>query len=105
MEHDANCHVDMYYKPYDEKEVSRISNARLSVRGMGCPNCAIRVRNAILQLDGVNWVDVDLDSGTAVVAYHASAISPQPFIPAVAAADPQGRHDYRAELIEEVQSV
>jgi copper chaperone CopZ len=99
MEHDPNCHVELYYKPYDEKEVSKISNASLTVRGMGCPNCAIRVRNAILRLDGVNWVDVNLESGTAVVAYHANAVSPQQFITAIAEADPQGRHHYLAALI------
>ncbi|MEX2161560.1 MAG: heavy-metal-associated domain-containing protein [Anaerolineales bacterium] len=100
MEHDSNCHVDPFHKSFDEKDLSLLSKAGLLISGMGCPNCAIRVRNAILQLDGVNWVDVDLPTGKAQVAYDATKISPEKFIPAVATADPQGRHHYQAVLAE-----
>ncbi len=99
MEHDSNCHVELIHKPFDQKDLSDISKASLLVRGMGCTNCAIRVRNAILQLNGVNWVDVDLETGRTLVAYDATKISPEQFIPAVTVADPQGRHTYLAELI------
>ncbi|MEX1071556.1 MAG: heavy-metal-associated domain-containing protein [Anaerolineales bacterium] len=97
MEHD--CHVDLIHKLYDEKDVSEISRADLVVSGMGCYNCAMRVRNAILQLDGVNWVDVKLETGRAQVAYNVTKISPKQFLPAVATADPEGRRHYQAELI------
>ncbi len=98
MDHDSNCHVEMIHKPFDETDVSAISKASLLVSGMGCHNCAIRVRNALLQLNGVNWVDVDLENGRAQVAYDATRISPDQFMPAVATADPQGRHHYQAKL-------
>jgi copper chaperone CopZ len=65
---------------------------------MGCPNCAIRVRNAILRLDGVSWVDIDLGTGTALVAFDAKVVTAQQFIPAVAAAGNDGRHNYQATL-------
>ncbi len=96
MEHDPNCHVEMFHKPFDETDVSAVSKANLLVSGMGCHNCAIRVRNALLQLNGVHWVDVELESGSAQVAYDATKISPDQFAPAVAMADPQGRHHYQA---------
>lgn len=99
MEHDPNCHVEQFHKPFDEKDASKVSKASLAVSGMGCHNCAMRVRNAILRLDGVNWVDVDLDTGTALVAYNADSISPQQFVPAVAAAGNDGHHNYQAMLI------
>jgi len=99
MNHDSNCHVELIHKPFDEKDVASISKARLSVSGMGCPNCVIRVRNAILQLDGVNWVDADLETGVIQVAYNAERISPAQFMPAVTAAGNDGRHNYRATLI------
>ena|SRR3989339_50475 len=98
MEHDSNCHVELFHKPFDEKDLSSISKAGLLISGLGCPNCVIRVRNAILQLDGVNWVNIDLETGRAQVAYDATKISPEKFIPAVAAADPQGRHHYQAVI-------
>jgi len=99
MEHDSNCHVELIHKPFDETDLSEVSKTSLMVYGMGCHNCAIRVRNAILQLDGVNWVDVDLETGRTQVAYDATKISPDQFIPAVAAADPQGHHHYQAEPV------
>src|SRR3972149_8768030 len=77
MEHDPNCHVEMFHKPFDETDVSAFSKANLLVSGMGCHNCAIRVRNAILQLDGVNWVDIDLETGKTLIAYDATKISPE----------------------------
>lgn len=99
MEHDSNCHVDLIHKLFDEKDCSEISRVDLVVSGMGCHNCAMRVRNAILQLDGVNWVDVKLETGRAEVAYNAAKISPEQFLSAVATADPEGRHHYQAELV------
>lgn len=99
MAHDSSCHVDLFHKPFDEKDVAAISKARLSVSGMGCHNCVIRVRNAILQLNGVNWVDADLETGIVQVAYDAAMVSPGQFIPAVAAAGNDGRHNYRADLM------
>lgn len=99
MEHDSNCHVDLIHKPFDEKDCSEITEASLLISGMGCPNCAIRVRNALIQLDGVNWVNIDLASGKAQVAFDATKISAEQFMPAVASADLQGRHHYQANLI------
>jgi copper chaperone CopZ len=99
MEQNSNCHVELYQKPFNELDVSEISKSTLAVRGMGCHNCAIRVRNAILRLDGVQWVDIDLETGKAIVAYNAAVISPQQFIPAVAAAGNDGHHNYQAQHV------
>ena len=99
MEHDPNCHVEIFHKAFDENDVSKISRASLSVEGMGCHNCAIRVHNAILRLPGINWVDVDLETSTAIVAYNSELISPQQFIAAVAEAGNDGHHNYRANLM------
>ena len=98
MEHDSNCHVELFHKPFDEKDLSSISKTRLLVTGMGCPNCVIRVRNAMLRLDGVSWVDVDLETGIAQVAFDAKTITPEQIIPAVAASGNDGRHNYQATL-------
>lgn len=95
-EHNSNCHVDLIHKSFDEKDCSENSRADLVVSGMGCHNCAMRVRNAILQLAGVNWVDVNLETGLAQVAYDATKISPEQFLTAIATADPEGRHHYQA---------
>ena len=37
----------------------------LRVRGMSCGGCARGVERALSALSGVEWVEVDLDAGTA----------------------------------------
>ena len=62
---------------------------------MGCPNCATRVRNSLLSLNGVFGVDVYLNMAVAEVIYDREKISAV----AVASAGNDGRHEYRAQLI------
>ncbi|ADC89008.1 Heavy metal transport/detoxification protein [Thermocrinis albus DSM 14484] len=40
---------------------------RLKVEGMTCQHCVQRVRTALLQVEGVSWVDVNLEEGTVTV--------------------------------------
>ncbi|MGB8644120.1 MAG: heavy-metal-associated domain-containing protein [Anaerolineae bacterium] len=51
----------------DEQAAAQM--ARLLVWGLVCPNCAVRVRNALLALDGVVSADVDWERGLAFVDY------------------------------------
>ena len=71
----------------------------LIVWGMGCPNCATRVRNSLLSLNGVFGVEVDLNMGVAEVSYDSEQVSPVEFAAAIAEAGNDGRHEYRAQLI------
>jgi len=43
------------------------TNQSLQVTGMTCQHCVKRVREALLNVDGVTGADVDLDSGKADV--------------------------------------
>ena len=40
--------------------------AKMSISGMKCRNCMIRVQNALNSMDGV-WARVNLENGTAVI--------------------------------------
>jgi len=42
----------------------------LNVSGMSCGGCAMNVRNALEKVAGVDSVEVDQKSGTAVVHYR-----------------------------------
>jgi copper chaperone len=81
--------------------VAELQNARqvtLAVSGMGCPNCANRVHNQLISLEGVYGVDVYLHMALAVVIFDQNKISPSQLINAVTEAGNDGRHEYRAEL-------
>ena len=73
--------------------------ATLIVWGMGCPNCATRVRNSLLSLNGVFGVDVYLNMAVAEFSYDREKISTVTFAAAIASAGNDGRHEYRAQLV------
>jgi len=98
---DENCHVEPIYKDAVSPETLRNADfALLAVWGMGCPNCATRVRNSLLSVDGVLGVDVYLNMAMAEVRYDSKKILPEVLVTAVAHAGNDGRHEYRAQLIE-----
>ena len=47
----------------------------LKVTGMSCQHCVNAVTGAVMALDGVAGVAVDLDGGTAAVDYDASKVT------------------------------
>jgi copper chaperone CopZ len=97
---EENCYVEPLYK--NMPSTAQMQNAKqvtLFVSGMGCPNCATRVHNKLISLDGVFGVDVYLHMALAVVIYDTSVLSPDQLTGAVAQAGNDGRHDYRAQLL------
>jgi copper chaperone CopZ len=66
---------------------------------MGCENCATRVHNGLLSLEGVYGVDVYLNMALAEVLYDRKKLTAADLINAVARAGDDGRHEYRAQLI------
>ena len=43
----------------------------VSIEGMSCSHCTMAVKKALSKVDGVTDVEVDLDSGSAVVTMEA----------------------------------
>lgn len=84
----------------DEPALASANAAYLAVRGLGCPCCAMRVRNGLLELDGVLAAEIFLTEGLAVAAYDPARIAASDLIAAVAAAGGDGRHHYQARLID-----
>ncbi len=94
-----HCYVEPHYK--DMPSVAELQDAQqvtLAVSGMGCPNCANRVHNQLISLEGVYGVDVYLHMALAVVIFDQNKISPDRLIAAAIEAGNDGRHEYRAEL-------
>ena len=102
MQEQDNCHVDPLEKSLDKDALSKAMVAYLAVVGMGCPRCAMRVRNGLLGLDGVLLVEVQLERGIAAAAFDQNRINTDELLWAVAAAGNDGRHNYSAQLINQI---
>lgn len=96
-----NCHVDPIEKPLDREALDTAMIAYLAVWGMGCPRCAMRVRNGLLNQDGVLMADVYLERGIAKAAYDPQQITTDDLVLAVASAGNDGRHHYQAKFIKQ----
>jgi copper chaperone len=98
MDHD-NCHVDITEKTFEGDLPAGLSQAQLQVGGMGCPNCAARVHNALLGLDGVFKAQVDLEQAMAEVLYDSQQVAPQALMLAIELIGKQTNHNYQAQLL------
>ncbi len=96
----GHCHVERLEKEVDPEALRSTKVSLLSVTGMGCPNCALHVHNALLSLPGVYRVEVDLERGLAVVYWNPILVQPEMLIESVSRASAGTRHDYRAYLID-----
>ena len=99
MNEHTNCHIEPVEKPLDEAALANASTVNMVVQGMGCPRCVMRVRNGLLELDGVLAADVFLEEGRAVAAYDPAHVEIGDLIAAVAAAGGDDRHHYQAQVI------
>jgi len=95
-----DCYVAPLDKAVDPGHIADGAEARLLLAGLGCPNCAARVRNAILALDGVIAVDVSLEPQRAVAIYDPTRTLPDHLVEAVHRAGAASHHAYRAEIVE-----
>jgi copper chaperone CopZ len=97
---DENCYVEPIQKDTaSADQMQQADRATLAVQGMGCENCATRVRNGLLSLEGVYGVEVYLNMALAEVSYNSKKVSPNDMIGAIFQAGNDGRHEYRAQLI------
>jgi YHS domain-containing protein/copper chaperone CopZ len=95
---DPECHVEPLNKTASPEEDANLSVITLAITGMGCPNCANRVRNSLLMLSGVVEADVDHISGVGLIRYNTELVNPLKLTWAVAAAGGDGRHEYAASF-------
>lgn len=96
---DQNCHVEPMYKQASPEEIRQAKTALLAIGGMGCENCATRVRNSLLSLPGVYAADVHLKVGLVEIRFDSNVVSTLALEDAVSRAGNDGRHEYRARLI------
>jgi copper chaperone CopZ len=101
MSEGENCQVEPLDKPLDQDALATSMFANLAIFGMGCPKCAIRVRNALLSLDGVSLAEVQSEQRIAAVAFDPNGITPADLVDVVVGAGNDGCHYYQAEFIKQ----
>ena len=94
-----NCYVEPINKITPANQISNVDRVLLAIGGMGCQNCATRVRNSLLSLDGVFTVEVYLTMAIAEVLFSNEKVSVQKLVEAVSFAGNDGHHSYSAELV------
>ncbi len=99
---DSSCLVEPVQKISTLEERQGITTARLAVGGLGCLNCANRVRNSLIAVTGVVDADVDHTTGFALVEYNPDLVSMLSLLQAVVQAGNDGRHKYFAMLLDEL---
>ncbi len=103
MPHDRHefCHVSPIEKSVDPAALARASEVVLLVRGMGCPTCALRVRNALLRVRGVLSAFVVLREGSATVYVDPALASASQLLAAVSQAGVESGHNYIAAVVDD----
>ena len=96
---DESCYVEPINKITPADRLNKADLALLAIKGMGCKNCATRVRNSLLSLEGVYAVDIYLNMGMAEVTFDVQQVSSHMLVEAVSRAGNDGRHNYLARLI------
>ncbi len=100
-----DCHVEIMQKTVTEAEREVVETVALSIWGMGCPNCAARVRNSLVSLQGVIEAYVEHSLGYAKVLYNPNLVNPEELVEAVGRAGGDGRHEYGAILVGNIEGL
>ena len=95
------CQVNPVDKPVNREVLVNAKAAYLTVWGMGCQSCAMRVKNSLMSLNGVLLAEVDVNGGMAAVAYEPQKVRIDDLLDAVVAAGGDGRNNYQAKLVRE----
>jgi cation transport ATPase len=98
MENSEDCHVEELQKTPAPDELAQVTDTLLLVGGMGCPRCAMRVRNGLISQRGVVDALVDHVTGRALVRHNPAMASIDALLRAVESAGNDGRHRYFAAL-------
>lgn len=77
---------------------SRRAGVRLFIQGMGCVNCANRIHNALITMEGVGGVEIDHRTGQGTVLFNPDQVGPDGLLARVTRAGAASGHRYRAAV-------
>ncbi|MBI4410523.1 MAG: heavy-metal-associated domain-containing protein [Gemmatimonadetes bacterium] len=94
---DPACGCDVpALEPPEANSAKATATVEFEVEGIGCRNCANRVENALVQVEGVAEAHVTLEPPVATVSYDPQQASLEDLRAAVARAGAETHHEYRA---------
>lgn len=96
----GKCHVDPIQKISSNEEQRKSKAVTLNLLGVGCSNCATRIHNQILLLNGVLDVYVDHERSIANVVFNPDLVTVSKLLDAVHREGGDGMHEYQAEVDE-----
>jgi copper chaperone CopZ len=91
-----NCYVEPIHKTALDHVIQNADRILLSISGMGRQNCAARVRNSLVSLDGVHDAEGLLNMRMAEIYFDEKKVSATALIQAVTGAGNDGHHHYQA---------
>lgn len=94
------CDIKPFKKISLLEEYQKTQLTILSISGLNCPNCAIRVRNALLKTYGVTNALIDHESGLGEINYNPDIVQPKNLVTAIIQAGGDGTHQYSAKILE-----
>lgn len=94
------CDIKPFKKTSVFEEYQKSQITILSISGLNCPNCALRVRNALLKTYGVTTALIDHESGLGEITYNPDIVQPQNLVSAIVLAGGDGVHQYAAQVME-----
>jgi len=96
---DDPCNVKPFKKISVLEEFQKSKTIILSISGLNCPNCALRVKNALLRTYGVTVALIDHESGLGEITYNPDIVHPQTLVGAISLAASDGIHQYDAKVL------
>lgn len=96
---DDHCEIKPIQKIISAEEMTRSQHAYLAISGLNCPNCATRVRNALISCLGVTDVVIDHFDGLGDVTYNPDQIQPASIVEVISKAGDGGKHSYSAMVL------
>ena len=97
---DDPCDIKAFHKTVVDEENRTTQVTYLTISGLNCPNCAIRVSNALLNTFGVVGAIIDHNAGLGEVTYNPDLVDPASLTDIVSKAGGDGIHSYHAKILE-----
>lgn len=92
-------YVEPFEKSLSPEDYDEAMMVMLAVDGMTCPNCATRIRNSLIRLDGVLEAHVYHNIQLAEVVFDPAYIESTDVLLAVSNAGDDELHVYQARVI------
>lgn len=89
-----NCHITPIVRIVTDEERATVERVSLAIAGMGCPNCAMRVRNGLVSLKGVIEAQVNHETHLARVEFNPTFVTLDDLVDTVSNASQGTRHNY-----------